>query len=132
MAAIEMRDVSPGGHVLSGRTIDGLPARASLREILTARVEAEVAAYNARPGQVYHGLVQPEDAIRYSDGFRMREPRPLDAGHLLRAVEEAVAAGVVVFRIGEVTTDDLDHEVDVDANDLVTTVMRRPIVARAG
>ena len=130
MATIEMRDVSPGGHLLSQATVECLPDRAALRDILANRVDAEVAAYNADPGLHYRGLVQPEDAIRYSDGFRMRTPGPLDAQHLYRAVEEAVDAGVVVFHIGEVTVSNLDHEVEVDDEHLITTVLRRPIVAR--
>jgi hypothetical protein len=130
MATVEMEDVSPGGHVLSHATVAELPARAPLRDVLAARIDAEVATYNADPGPVYHGLVQPEDAVRYSDGFRMRAPRRLDAAHLLRAVEEAVAAGVVVFRVGDDTVVDLDHEVAVDEVECITTVMRRPIVAR--
>ena len=131
MATIEMRDVSPGGHLLSGATVEGLPDRASLRDILATRVHAEVAAYNVEPGSRYQGLVQPEDAIRYSDGFRMPTPRPLDAEHLLLAVEEAVTAGVVLFRIGETTVSDLDHEVVVADEASITTVLRRPIVARS-
>jgi len=130
VASIEMRDISPGGHLLSQATVGDLPDRAALSHILATRVDAEVAAYNADPGLHYRGLVQPEDAIRYSDGFRMRTPGPLDAGHLYRAVEEAVGAGVVVFHIGEVTVDDLDHEVEVANEPLITTVLRRPIVAR--
>jgi hypothetical protein len=125
-----MEDVSPGGHVLSSGTAEGLPSRCTVREIVSARVRAEVAAYNASPGTTYRGLVQPEDAVRYTDGFRMARPRPLDPDHLLIAVEEAVAAGVVVFRIGDDTVDDLDHEVAVDEVERITTVLRRPIVAR--
>lgn len=130
MATVEMQDISPGGHVLSHATVDGLPGRTRLRDVLAARIDAEVATYNADPGPIYVGLVQPEDAVRYSDGFRMRDPRPLDAAHLFLAVEEAVGAGVVVFRIGDETVDDLDHEVAVDEVERITTVMRRPIVAR--
>jgi hypothetical protein len=130
VATVEMRDVSPGGHVLSGATVEDLPARTTLHRILELRVRAEVEAYNADPGTVYRGLVQPEDAIRYSDGFRMREPRPLDAEHLLTAVEEAVAAGVVAFRVGDATVTDIDHEVDVEELGEITVVLRRPIVAR--
>lgn len=130
MAELEMRDISPGGHALSGATVTGLPDRATLREILDRRVHAEVAAYNADPGPIYAGLVQPEDAVRYSDGFRMREPRPLDAAHLLTAVQEAVAAGVVVFHVGDARTADLDHEVDVTVTAEIVTELRRPIVAR--
>ncbi len=130
MARVEMRDLSPGGHQLSGATVEGLPDRASIREILTTRIRAEVAAYNEDPGRLYRGLVQPEDAVRYSDGFRMPNPRPLDAERLLTATEEAVRAGVVIFHVGDLAVDDLEHEVDLNEHQQLTTVLRRPIVAR--
>ncbi len=132
MPAIEMRDVSAGGHELGGATVEDLPPRATLRQVLAARIDAEVAAYNAAPGPTYVGLVQPEDAVRYRAGFRMHEPRPLDAEHLLTAVEEAVVAGVAVFRVGDRTVTDLAEEIDIAGTECITTVLRRPIVARRG
>lgn len=135
MQRIDLREVSPAGHELSHATVDGLADRVSLRDIIRTRIDAEVAAYNRDPGTVFVGMVQPEDAIRYSDGFRMRTPRLLDGEQLLTAVEEAVSAGVVHFIVGERTVDGdgdgLDTMVDVAATPLITTVMQRPIVARA-
>lgn len=131
MATVEMQDVSPGGHVLGHATVEGLPSRATLRDVLVARIDAEVAAYNADPGPIYRGLVQPQDSVRYSDGFRMRTPRLLDAATFVTASEEAIAAGVVVFRVGTEVIAELSHEVEVDAVDLITAELRRPIVARA-
>ena len=131
MPRIDLREVSPAGHELSRGTVEGLAGEASLREILRARIDAEVAAYNRDPGSVYVGMVQPEDAIRHSDGFRMRTPRPLDGDQLLTAVEEAVSAGVVHFVVDDRTINDLGAVVAVGETRLITTVMQRPIVARA-
>ena len=131
MPRIDMREVSPAGHELSRGTVEGLTGEASLRDIIRARIDTEVAAYNRDPGTVYVGMVQPEDAIRHSDGFRMRTPRPLDGDQLLTAVEEAVSAGVVRFLVDDRAVDDLDARFDVGETERITTVMRRPIVARA-
>lgn len=127
-----MRDQSRAGHVLGGAVVEGLPGRTTLAELVRVRVRHEVATYNAAPGPVYRGLVAPEGAIRHSDGFRMSSTRPLDAERLVRAVHEAVAAGVVHFRVGEQTHDDLAAPFDADEVDEVVVVMDRPIVARAG
>lgn len=131
MSRIDMREVSPAGHELSRGAVEGLTGEASLRDIIRARIDTEVAAYNRDPGTVYVGMVQPEDAIRHSDGFRMRSPRPLDGDQLLTAVDEAVSAGVVSFIIDERTVDDLDAVLDLGTTESITTVMSRPIVARA-
>jgi hypothetical protein len=131
MRRIDMREVSPAGHELSRATVEGLAGEPSLRDVIRARINAEVAAYNRDPGIVFVGMVQPEDAIRYSDGFRLRTPRTLDGDRLLTAVEEAVSAGVVRFVVGDRTLDDLGAVIDLETTALITTVMQRPIVARA-
>jgi len=93
MAEIIVRDQSRAGHVLSGTRVADLPEEVSVRDVVRTRIRGEVAAYNADPGPVFRGLVQPADAVRHSDGFRMREPRPLDAELLIAAAEEAIASG---------------------------------------
>lgn len=125
-----MRDQSRGGHVLGGAIVEGLPAQTTLGEVVEARVRGEVADYNDDPGPVYRGLVAPEDAIRYSDGLRMGEPRPLDADRFVQAAREAVAAGVVRFRFADVVTDDLSTIVDVATVGEILVDLARPIIAR--
>lgn len=127
-----MRDQSRAGHVLGGALVEGLPEETTLGELVRVRVHHEVATYNGDPGPVYRGLVAPEDAIRHSDGFRMPHARPLDADRFVRAVHEAVAAGLVHFRVGEQAHDDLAASFDADEVDEVVVVMDRPIVARTG
>lgn len=130
MARLHITDVAPGGYRLSGATVEDLPELVTLRQILVQRLRSEVASYNRELGTTFHGLVQPADAVRYSDGFRMTNPRALDEDHLFTAVEEAVNAGLVVFRFAERTFTELDEELDLGEHDQLTIVMRRPIIAR--
>ncbi len=131
MSEVVLCDVSRAGHELGRRTVHDLPARASIRAILEQMIRTEVATYNADPGPVYVGFVQPEDAMRYSDGHRMRRPRTLDADRFVQAAVEAVGAGLLRFRIDDAAeTDDLDQVVDVDAVGRIVAVLERPVVAR--
>jgi hypothetical protein len=127
-----MRDISRAGHELGRATLVGLPGRLTIRALLGRRIRDEVAVYNRDPGPVYVGFVQPEDAMRYRDGHRMRRPRPLDADRFVLAAEQAVEAGLLSFRVGDRTVDDLDVEVTPAELDEVVAVMERPVVARHG
>lgn len=60
----------------------------------------------------------------------MRAPRLLDAERLILAAEEAVAAGVLWFVLGEERITDLARQVEVEQHDEIIAVLRRPIVAR--
>lgn len=130
MASVLFRDQSRAGHVLGGATVDDLPDEAPLGVVIEARVRAEVATYNGDLGPVYRGLVAPEDAIRHSDGLRMTRPRPLDADRFVTAVHQAVAAGLVRFRIGDDAIADLATPVDLAVVDEIVVEMDRPVVAR--
>ncbi len=122
-------DISRTGHQLGRGRLTDLPARLPLGELLERRVRAEVAAYNAHPGPVYVGLVQPHDAMRYSDGARMHFPRQLDGEVFAAAVREALRAGLLYLRAGQRVLTAPDDEVAVADLDEVTVVLHRPVVA---
>jgi hypothetical protein len=128
MAEIMMRDQSRAGHVLGGARVADLPDEVSVRDVVRARIHGEVAAYNAGPGPVFRGLVQPADAVRHSDGFRMREPRPLDAELLIVAAEEAIGLGLLRLRLDDRPVD-LDELITPADHDELIAVLERSVVA---
>ena len=130
MAGILLRDVSRAGHELGRIELEDLPERLTLRALLARRIRDEVAVYNAEPGPVYVGFVQPEDAVRYSDGHRMRRPRRLDAERFVQAAEQAAEAGLLRVALGETLVSDLDVEVALAEHDELVLVLERPVVAR--
>jgi hypothetical protein len=130
VAEILLRDVSRAGHELGRATLGDLPARLHVRELVARRIRTEVAAYNADPGRVYVGFVQPEDAIRYRHGHHMRRPRRLDAERFVLAAEQAVDAGLLRFEVDGEPVTDLDAELDLEGHDEVVAVLARPVVAR--
>jgi hypothetical protein len=94
----------------------------------TTALAHDVAAYNAGPGPVFCGLVQPADAVRHSDGFRMREPRPLAAELLIAAAEEAIGPGPLRLRLDDRPVD-LDELITPADHDELIAVLERSVVA---
>ena len=52
--------------------------RSTVREIIRARVREEVERFNQKSGEVFHGLVQPNDSEPAGDGYRLPRLRTLD------------------------------------------------------
>lgn len=129
MSELAMRDQSGAGHVLGGAYVTGLAEEVTVRDILRTRIRAEVADYNAEPGPVFRGLVQPADGVRHSDGFRMRQPRPLDAEPLIAAAEEATGLGLLQLHLDGQPVDLDDIITPADHRELAA-VLERSIVAR--
>jgi hypothetical protein len=128
MVEIMMRDQSRAGHVLGGVLVTDLPDEVSVRDVVRTRIRGEVATYNADPGPVFRGLVQPADAVRHSDGFRLREPRPLDAELLIAAAEEAIGLGLVRLRLDDRSVEP-DELITPAEHDALIALLERSVVA---
>ena len=128
MSEMTMRDTSRAGHVLGGAQVTGLADEVTIREILRTRIRAEVSTYNADPGPVFPGLVQPADGVRHSDGFRMQQPRPLDAELLIAAAEEATRVGLLHLRVDGRPVD-LDELITPADHGELVAILERSIVA---
>ena len=90
-AVVQLVDETPGSGgtpkpVLELRLVS---EKITARELIRRRVEREVDEYNRRPRRVFVGLVQPTDAERALNGFRMKRPRPLDPEEQVRAALDA-------------------------------------------
>lgn len=92
-------------------TLDFLDERVTVRELLRRRVYEEVTEYNAREPEVFHGLVQPTDAERTLNGFRLRTRRKLDWEAQLALALDAFARLGFVILVDDRQVDDLDEVV---------------------
>lgn len=132
--AVRFRDESRGGHVLAEGILGNVPERLTVAELVRLRVEREVVAYNRSPGPVFRGLVQPHDAVAYSDGFHLDRPRRLDAAHLARAAEQALRAGLLRVRVGGAADGagaalEPGEVLDLRGDPEIVFVKQRPVVA---
>jgi hypothetical protein len=83
------------------------------REILRRRIEEEVAEYNRTAPGIYAGLVQPPDAERELNGYRVKAGRTLDADGQFRAAASAFARNGLLMLAGDKQIEDLDEEIIV-------------------
>jgi hypothetical protein len=102
--------------------------RLTLRTIIQARVEREVAAFNANRPDVYHGLVAPAECERVLNGYRVKRLRELDASEEVdRAFHAFEAKGFAVFVNGR-QVETLDEEIDLEAAKAVEFVRLLPLM----
>lgn len=107
----------------------GVPANhLTVRELIRARIEQEVAAYNQRQGEYFQGLVQPGAAELTLNGYRLPRPRRIDPAE---QVEQAIAAfnrnGFLIL-IDDRQVDQLDDVVILGEQTVVTFVKLVPLV----
>jgi hypothetical protein len=125
--SVEIRDERTGGGPGQVARLD-LPERTTLRDLIRTRVREEVASYNLAPGGHFNGFVRPVDAEETLNGYRLAAPRRLDWEEQARVAEEAFARNGFFVIVGERQVDDLDQELDLNADTQIKFLRLTPLV----
>jgi len=110
-------DQVPGASTVEGPELSFQVGQVTAREIIRARVTAEVERYNSeREPHAFVGLVQPPPVEQQLNPQRLELPRALNAERQIEVALEAVRRGrVIILFNGEQVT-------DIDAPLVVTPV----------
>lgn len=85
----------------------------TLRQLLRARVETEVARYNADLPELFVGLVQPEESEQLLNGYRLHHRRPLDVERQFQRACDSFAHNGFLVLLNNQQLMDLDEVVDL-------------------
>jgi hypothetical protein len=109
-------------------TLDVLTERITVRELIRTRVYREVRDYNLRQPEYFRGLVQPTDAERTLNGFKVRRGRRIDPEKQFeRAVESFYRNGFLVL-VNDRQVDELEEEIEIRPDTTVTFLKLVPLV----
>jgi hypothetical protein len=100
----------------------------TVRELIRARIDQEVAAYNERQGEFFQGLVQPGAAELTLNGYRMPRPRRIDPAEQVEQALEAFMRNGFLILIDDRQVEQLDDVVILGEQTLVTFLKLVPLV----
>lgn len=121
-------DETLSGERTPACTLDFPSERVTVRELVRRRVHQEVQDYNLRLPEVFRGLVQPTDAERALNGYRLRAPRRIDwETQAARALEAFERNGFMVL-VGDRQAESLDEEIVVRLDTTVSFLKLVPLV----
>jgi hypothetical protein len=127
-AALQIHDETSTGERTASTTLILASERVTAREVLRRRIEQEVEAFNRAQPEYFQGLVQPTDAERVLNGYRLRKPRVLDWREQASSAEKAFANNGFLMLVGDRQVDDLDEEFVVTPGLSVSFVRLVPLV----
>src|SRR5258708_23763276 len=123
-----IRDETLGGEAQQGWSLDLLTERISVRELIRSRVYQEVQDYNLKQGQVFHGLVQPEEAEKTLNGWKLKKPRLLDWKKQFDRALEGFEGNQILILVNDHQAESLDEEIVIEPQTMVTFLRLRPVV----
>lgn len=128
MTTITISDERGIGNKTAVRTLDFQSETVSVRELIRRRVHDEVNDYNATLPEHFQGLVQPTDAERELNGYRLKTRRKLDVeAQYARALEGFEARSFLVL-VDDQQIVDLDAPVTLSPSTEVTFLQLVPLV----
>ena len=125
---LTIRDESTGGGTLHEFALEVLTERLTVRELIRSRVYQEVQDYNRKQPEVFRGLVEPTDAERTLNGFKLKERRQIDWKKQFEKALEAFEASRFMVLVDEKQVDDLDQEITVGPGAVVSFLKLTPLV----
>jgi hypothetical protein len=102
--------------------------RAAVRDLIRQRVCHEVDEYNRRKPATFRGLVQPTDSERTLNGYRLKQPRAIDADAQFAKAIGAFAGNQIVMLVDDHQVESLDEEIVLKPDTRVSFMRLTPLV----
>ena len=125
---LTITDRTGAGKVVNELDISLKSNRVTVKEIIEARVSAEVQEYNAKLPEYFHGLVQPTDAEKTINGYKMKERKKVDPEKQVYIALDAFMKNGFFLLIDKFQAETLDQEVQISANTQISFLKLTPLV----
>lgn len=127
-ATVTIYDETTAGERSRGLTLEFLTARVTARELIRRRVYEEVQEYNLTTPEYFRGLVQPTEAERVLNGYKLRERRQIDWETQYERALEAFARNSFFMLVDDRQVVDLDEEIELKVATEVSFIKLIPLV----
>ena len=125
---LTIHDETSSGQRTNSFTLDCLTERLTVRELIRARIYQEVQDYNLQQPEQFRGLVEPADAERTLNGYKLKARRQIDwQEQFQRACEGFERNGFFVL-VGNRQAETLDESFEVKVDTEISFVKLVPLV----
>lgn len=127
-ATLTIKDETSGGEIINEISVSLKSSTVTVREIIEARVEHEVKHYNEKLPQYFQGLVQPTNAEKTLNGYKMRERKKVDPEKQVYIALDAFQKNGYFVLVDDKQAESLEQEVIIKPQTVVSFVKLTPLV----
>jgi hypothetical protein len=130
MALLTIIDETATGSVLARLELEIAQETLTVRELITRRVQQEVAEYNERQTGTFRGLVQPTDSERLLNGesYRLRHLKLIDAEEQVYRALQAFQQNGFFLLVNDRQVESLDEVIWLGAGASASFLKLTPLV----
>lgn len=113
---VTVKDENFSGNIAQEISIGFNSAAVTVQEIIESRVRQEVANYNNKLPEYYNGLVEPTDAEKTVNGYKLRSKKPIDAEKQVYIALDAFQKNGFFMLIDNHQYTSLDEQIQLHSN----------------
>ena len=125
---VTLKDETFAGKVLNELQIEFSEETVTVKDIITSRVVKEVEAYNTKAQGFYNGLVEPTDAEKTINGYKLKPKRIIDAEKQVYIALDAFMSNGYFLLIDNIQSESLDQAVHLKPDTKISFVKLTPLV----
>lgn len=127
-ATLKIHDETSSGQKTNTFTLDCLTERMTVRELIRARIYQEVQDYNLKTPEYFRGLVEPTQAEKTLNGYKLKHHRKIDWQEQYDKALDAFSRNGFFVIVGDKQAESLDDEFAVKVDTEVSFVKLMPLV----
>lgn len=125
---LKITDESLTGDILNSIEIKVKNEIVTVKEIIAARVEAEVEAYNRKVPEYFNGLIRPSEAEKTLNGFKLKTKRQIDAEKQTYIAYQAFETNGFLVLIDNEQAESLEQKVLLEEKSTVSFLKLTPLI----
>ena len=125
---LKITDESLTGDILNSIEIKVKNEIVTVKEIIAARVEAEVEAYNRKVPEYFNGLIRPSEAEKTLNGFKLKTKRQIDAEKQTYIAYQAFETNGFLVLIDNEQAESLEQQVLLEEKSTVSFLKLTPLI----
>ena len=125
---LTVHDETSSGQKTNTFTLACLTERMTVRELLHARIYQEVQDYNQKEPEYFRGLVEPINAERVLNGYKLKAQRKIDWQEQYQRALEAFERNGFFVLVDDKQAESLDQDFPVEVDTEISFVKLVPLV----
>jgi len=125
---ITIKDETFAGKILQELELEFRTEMVTIKDIITGRVIKEVEQYNNKLPDYFNGLVEPTDAEKTLNGFKMKSHKLIDAEKQVYVALNAFQSNGFFVLVDNIQSENLDQEVVLKGDTKISFIKLTPLV----
>ena len=128
MVMLSIKDENFSGKVLREVSVEFNSENVTIQDIIEARVRQEVENYNNKQPEYYNGLIEPTDAEKTINGYKLRNRKSIDSEEQVYTALDAFQKNGFFVLVDNQQYTTLNHRIMLDGSTHVSFIKLTPLV----